>query len=385
MVKNIRTPLVELLSRSKSCSQEQESIDCFENIKSLNSFFQLFNLPLNIKNTYRGSVTTTFELEAYSSFHIKELLNHEDDLCKTMGLPNIRFLTPIPGTSNFGIEVSNKVRNILTLGDIYSNNKPIDFRDEFSIPIGTDMYNKIEYSNLVKLPHLLIGGNNGSGKSTFLNTIILSILMKVGNQTRFIMVDTKSDSLIKYQGIPNLIEPVIKEPEKALFSLLWAVEEARRRYQLFINNNVKSIEEYNKRIEYKHIGKSDNYHLSYIFIVIDELSEVVSRNLNKVEDIICRISYIGQATGIHMIISSCTDSGKVLTGLIRANIPSKIAFKTDSISHSRKIVCFKGSEKLLDKGDYFYLPINYNRPKKIHSFYVSQDDVKKVVNFLKGE
>ena len=385
MTKNFRTPIVELLSISKPCSQEQESIDYFENINSLNGFFQLFNLPLNIKNTYRGSVTTIFEIEAYNSFHIKELLKHEDKLCKTMGLPNIRFLTPIPGTSNFGIEVSNKVRNVVTIGDIYSDNKSIDYRDEFFIPIGTDIYNKIEYSNLVKLPHLLIGGNKGSGKSTFLNTIILSILIKVGNKARFIMVDTKSDSLIMYQSIPNLIEPVIKKPEKARVSLLWAVEEARRRYQLFIKNSVKSIDDYNNKVQKIKFNKSSICPLPYIFIIIDELSEVISGNLNKVEDMICRISYIGQTTGVHMIISSCTDSGRVLTGLIRANLTSKIAFKTNSISHSRKIVCFKGAERLLVEGDMLYLSINYHIPKKLHSFYVSQDDIKKVVFFLKGE
>ena len=316
---------------------------------------------------------------------MSKLLSLEDDFCVALGTPDLRFLTPIPGRSAIGIEVPNKIRSLVTLGDIFSDSdKELD--DLLTLPLGKNFSGDVVHLAINNMPHILIAGATNSGKSVCLNAIIVSLLMKVKpSQVRFIMIDPKMVELTMYDGIPHLLAPVIVDPKKAASVLSWALEEMKNRLQILRDYNCKKLEEFNFMVK-RDYGKDDDLkQLPYILIIIDELADLMMVSAAEVENSICRIAQMARAVGIHLIISTQKPVVKILTGLIKTNIPARIAFKVTDFTDSRTILEHGGAEKLIGKGDMLYLSPQGGRPERLQGAFLATREINLVTNYIKNQ
>ncbi len=383
---NYRLPPVSILKKSDSLSPKLYKQSAAENVKTLNKLFYYFNLPAKIASVTRGPSITLYEVTLSQGVKVSKLLSLEDDFCVALGSPDLRFLTPIPGKSAIGIEVPNKIRSLVTLGDIFSRNDKTLMDDLLTVPLGKNFSGEVVNMTINNMPHILIAGATNSGKSVCLNTIITSLLMKIKpGQVKLIMIDPKMVELSIYNGIPHLLAPVIVDPRKAASVLSWALEEMKNRFQLLLDYNCKTLEEYNFMVKKDSNKDPELKQLPYILIIIDELADLMMVAASEVEDSICRIAQMARAVGIHLIISTQKPVVKILTGLIKTNIPARIAFRVTDNTDSRVILEHSGAEKLIGKGDMLYLSPQGNRPERLQCAFVTSKEIGLITSYIKNQ
>ena len=327
-----------------------------------------------------------YEISLAPGVKVQRLFSLEDDFCVALGSADLRILAPIPGKSAIGLEVPNELRTIVTLGDIFSKEDDEISGELLKVPLGKNLSGNTVYMNIVEMPHVLIAGATNSGKSSCLNSIIISLLMKIRpSEVKFIMIDPKMVELSIYNGIPHLLTPVVVNPKKAASALQWAVEEMESRFRVLLEKNYKSLLEYNKDARSSTNKDEDFQPLPYIVLFIDELADLMMVAASEVEDSICRIAQMGRAVGMHLVIATQRPSVNVITGLIKANIPSRIAFMVTSNVDSRVILDCQGADKLIGRGDMLYLPYYLNKPERIQGSFVTSHEIEMITSYIKGE
>lgn len=345
-------------------------------VKTLDSF----GVKTRILDICRGPSVTRYELQPQAGVKISRITNLADDIALNLATAGVRIEAPIPGKPAVGIEVPNRIRSAVNIRSVFEAQNYINMRSPLTMALGKDIAGTAQVADLCKMPHLLIAGSTGSGKSVCVNSIIISFLFRSGPEdVKLILIDPKVVELAEYNGIPHLLMPVVTEPRKAAGALGASVAEMERRYKLFAENNVRDIKSYNKLAEQYPALE----HLPYIAIVIDELADLMMVAGKEVEDYICRIAQKARAAGIHLIIATQRPSVDVITGLIKANVPSRIAFAVSSQIDSRTILDAGGAEKLLGNGDMLFLPVGAAKPVRIQGTYVTDEEISAVLNFIK--
>jgi len=386
MDQNYKLPPLSILKRSDALSPKLYKQSVSENVNTLNQLFYYFNLPAKVTSVTRGPSITLYELGLSQGVRVQKLLSLEDDFCVALGSPDLRFLTPIPGRSAIGIEVPNKIRSLVTLGDIFSPDDKALMSDPLAVPLGKNFSGEVVNMSINNMPHILIAGATNSGKSSCLNSIIVSLLMKVKpSEVKFIMIDPKMVELSLYNGIPHLLAPVIVDPKKAANLLSWVLDEMKTRFQTLLDYNCKSITEYNFMVSRDAGKESEIKPMPTILVIIDELADLMMIAASEVEDSICRVAQMARAVGIHLIISTQKPVVKILTGLIKTNIPARIAFRVTDYTDSRVILEHGGAEKLIGRGDMLYLSPSANRPERLQGAFVTTKEISLITNYIKNQ
>ncbi len=369
-------PPLELLKNSTYVDDDDDFV--MEKAKMIENTLKDFSIDAQVVQIDKGPTVTCYELQPKAGIKVSRIVNLADDLSMSLATSGIRIQAPIPGKSVVGIEVENNVKNSVMLKEILVSDNFIKEKSLMPIALGKDISAKCIVTSVDKMPHLLIAGATGSGKSVCINTIILSILYKSNpNDVKLILIDPKVVELSIYNNIPHLAIPVVTDPKKASAALNWAVREMERRYQIFSENHVRDIKAYNKKNKDQELEK-----LPYIVIIIDELSDLMMVSANEVEDSICRLAQMARACGIHLIIATQRPTVDVITGTIKANIPSRISFAVSSQIDSRTILDQSGAEKLIGKGDMLFFPSSMAKPSRIQGAFISDEEVDNVVKFL---
>ncbi len=387
-------PHLDLLSdppERKNKEIQRESLEM--NARLLEKKLEDFNVHGEVKEIRPGPVITMFEFKPAPGVKISKVAGLSDDLALALRAKSIRIVAPIPGKAAIGIEIPNNQREHVYLKEVLSDDEYTTSDMKIPIALGKDITGSAMVADLTKMPHLLLAGATGTGKSVCINTIINSILFNASpDKTKLLMVDPKRIELSVYQDIPHLIHPVMTEPKDATKALKWAVQEMERRYMLLSDRKVRNIESYNKKIvkadkkiEPEDTSKGIDKTLPYIVIIIDELADLMMVSSKEVEESITRLAQMARAAGIHLIIATQRPSVDVLTGIIKANFPTRISFQTSSRVDSRTILDSIGAEQLLGDGDMLFLPPGVARLTRIHGAYVSEEEVIDVVHFLKAQ
>ena len=373
-------PPIDLL-KLPSGGKNDGTAEMRENTRRLNEALASFKIDAHIINVTRGPSVTRYEVELAKGVRLSKLTTAADDLALNLGATGVR-IAPIPDrVSVVGIEVPNRAVNTVSLREVIDSTEFHNAKSKSSFAVGKDIGGKCIIGNIAKLPHMLIAGTTGSGKSVCMNSIIISLLYKASpDNVKLIMVDPKMVELGIYNGIPHLLIPVVTDPKKAAGSLQWAVTEMLRRYKAMSDAGVRDLESYNSIIENEEDGKK----LPQIVVIIDELADLMLVAAKEVEESICRIAQMGRAAGIHLIIATQRPSADVITGLMKANIPSRIAFAVASAMESRIILDTQGAEKLVGKGDMLYAPIGCGKPKRVQGCFVSDPEVEAVTSYVKA-
>ncbi|MBE7042039.1 MAG: DNA translocase FtsK [Ruminococcaceae bacterium] len=341
--------------------------------------FKSFGVTAKVINVQSGPSVTRYEIEAVMGTKLSKITGLADDLALQLGVSGIR-IAPVPGKSAVGIEVPNKTRSSVMMRNCLESSEFVSSESKIAFALGKDITGKTIIADIGKMPHLLIAGATGSGKSVCINTIITSLLYKANpNEVKLLMVDPKVVELGIYNGIPHLVSPVVTEPKKAANALNWAVSEMTRRYKMFADNSVRDIHGYNELA----LEEETLRPMEQIVIIIDELADLMMVAPNEVEDAICRLAQMARAAGMHLVIATQRPSVDVITGIIKANIPSRIAFTVSSQIDSRTILDSAGAEKLLGRGDMLYYPIGVSKPIRVQGAFVSDKEVESVVTFVK--
>lgn len=344
-----------------------------------------FNVNVTVTNVSCGPTVTRYELQPEQGVKVSKIVGLADDIKLNLAASDIRIEAPIPGKAAVGIEVPNHENTAVMLRDLLESEEFRKYDSKIAFAVGRDIGGKIIVADIMKMPHVLIAGATGSGKSVCINTLIMSILYKASpEEVKLIMIDPKVVELSVYNGIPHLLIPVVTDPKKASGALNWAVAEMTKRYQLFAECNVRDIKGYNAKIEsIVHIeeeGKPEK--LPQIVIIVDELADLMMVAPGEVEASVCRLAQLARAAGIHLVLATQRPSVDVITGLIKANMPSRIAFAVSSGVDSRTIIDMNGAEKLLGKGDMLFYPAGYPKPARLQGAFVSDKEVQAVVDFL---
>lgn len=353
-----------------------------ENSKRLNETLESFKIEAHIINVTRGPSVTRYEVELEKGVRLSKLTTAADDIALSLGATGVR-IAAVPGKiSVVGIEVPNKAVTTVSLRDVIDSQEFNKAKSKSSFAVGKDIGGSCIVGNIAKLPHMLIAGTTGSGKSVCMNSIIISLLYKASPEdVKLIMIDPKMVELGIYNGIPHLLIPVVTDPKKAAGSLQWAVTEMMRRYKSMSDAGVRDVESYNSIIESQEV---DGTKLPQVVVIIDELADLMLVAAKEVEESICRIAQMGRAAGIHLVIATQRPSADVITGLMKANIPSRIAFAVASAMESRIILDTQGAEKLVGKGDMLYAPIGNGKPKRVQGCFVSDPEVEAVASYVKA-
>ena len=373
-----------------SSNYKKPSINCLKNYNgSKNSYkeqnkskevidtLKNFNIEIQDCNATFGPTITRYEVSPKPGTKVSKIVNLSDDLALSLAARSIRIEAPVPGKSVIGIEVPNDKPQVVGLREVITSNEFINDPSSLAVGLGKEISGKPLIADLAKMPHLLIAGATGSGKSVCVNTIITSLLYKSSpEEVKLLLIDPKVVELAHYNGIPHLLSPVVTDPKKASNALNWAVNEMNKRYQLFAENGVKDIAGYNRKCENK---------MHKIVIIIDELADLMMACGNEVEDYICRLAQMARAAGMHLIIATQRPSVDVITGIIKANIPSRIAFAVSSQTDSRTILDMGGAEKLLGKGDMLYYPLGAAKPVRIQGAFISEEESEKVIDEIKAQ
>lgn len=379
-------PGPSLLQDVAPTDQSAEKKALRRNQDVLKQTFKSFGVDVELKNTILGPSVTKYELHPAIGVKVSKIVNLSDDLALALAAKDIRIEAPIPGKSLIGIEVPNQQVATISFKDVISSMKP-DPNKPLEVPLGRDVSGNLITADLSKMPHLLIAGSTGSGKSVAINGIITSLLMNdTPDQVKMMLVDPKKVELGVYNEIPHLLTPVVTDPKKAARALHKLVAEMERRYELFANTGQRNINGYNKMVKRQNKAqKTGEPTLPYIVAIVDELSDLMMVASNEVEDAIIRLAQMARAAGIHMILATQRPSVDVITGLIKANVPSRMAFAVSSGTDSRTIIDSSGAEKLLGRGDMLFLPMGMNKPVRVQGAFISDKDVENVVEFVKSQ
>lgn len=359
-----------------------------ETAQRLQQTLQTFGVRVSITDISQGPAVTRFELQPEQGVKVSKIVGLSDDIKLNLAATDIRIEAPIPGKAAIGIEVPNKENSMVALRDLIESREFKEFPSNLAFAVGKDIAGKVVVTDIAKMPHMLIAGATGSGKSVCINTLIMSILYKAHpDDVKLIMVDPKVVELSVYNGIPHLLIPVVTDPKKASAALHWGVAEMTDRYQKFADFNVRDLKGYNRKVEAMK-DKGDPQapaKMPQIVIIVDELADLMMVAPGEVEESICRLAQLARAAGIHLIIATQRPSVDVITGLIKANMPSRIAFSVSSGVDSRTILDMNGAEKLLGKGDMLFYPQGYSKPARVQGAFVSDKEVSDVVEFLKNQ
>ncbi|MDI3256337.1 MAG: DNA translocase FtsK [Kyrpidia sp.] len=376
-----RLPSVELLNPPPPGRNGSDLRDVAANARKLEQTLESFGVQAKVIQAYRGPAVTRYEVQPATGVKVSRIVNLADDLALALAAPDIRIEAPIPGKSAIGIEVPNREIAVIPLREVLETG---DFRQAASLltlALGRDISGAPVVADLAKMPHLLIAGATGSGKSVCINSLIISLLFRAApDQVKMVLIDPKMVELGVYSGVPHLMAPVVTDMRKAAATLKKVVEEMEGRYTLFAREGVRDIERYNE------LGSgAGRPFLPYIVVVVDELSDLMMVAPGDVEDAICRLAQMARAAGIHLIIATQRPSVDVITGLIKANIPSRIAFAVSSQADSRTILDMGGAEKLLGRGDMLFLPVGAPKPVRVQGAFVSEPEVERVVEAIKSQ
>lgn len=378
-------PSLDLLSRPKRGSSGQSDRDLLQTAKKLQDTLDSFGVKVKMGDVSCGPSVTRYELVPEQGVKVNSITRLADDIKLSLAASDIRIEAPIPGKAAVGIEVPNAKRNTVTLRELLESPEFINAKSNVTFAVGKDIGGKTIVTDIAKMPHMLIAGATGSGKSVCINTLIMSILYKANpNDVKFIMVDPKMVELTAYADIPHMLIPVVTDPKKASAALNWAVQEMTVRYEKFAALGVRDIKSYNKKIAgLKHNDDNTYEKMCQIVIVVDEFADLMMVASNEVEDAVCRLAQLARAAGIHLVLATQRPSVNVITGLIKANIPSRIALSVSSAIDSRTIIDGSGAEKLLGNGDMLFAPQDYPKPVRVQGAFVSDEERDKVVAFLK--
>ena len=367
-------PSIELFERAPEESDSGAEDELKANAQKLVDTLESFGVRTRVLDISRGPSVTRYEVQPMAGVKISRITSLADDIALNLAVADVRMEAPIPGKPAVGIEVPNHKKTPVYIRSVFESQSFLRMTSPLGIALGKDIAGVAQVADLCKMPHLLIAGSTGSGKSVCVNSIIISILFRSSPEdVKLMLIDPKVVELAEYNGIPHLLMPVITEPKKAASALHWAVAEMERRYKAFADSRVRDIKTYNAQAAEK---------MPYIVIIIDELSDLMMVAKVDVEDAILRLAQKARAAGIHLILATQRPSVDVITGIVKANIPSRIAFAVSSQTDSRTIIDMGGAEKLLGKGDMLFYPMGYNKPVRVQGAFVSDDELNKIVDFI---
>ncbi len=382
-------PPLELLRTSPpSASSERDE----EHQKAaLERTFHTFGVPAHVVAAHRGPTVTLYEVEVEAGTKVNKVLSLADDIAYALATPDVRIIAPIPGRSAIGVEVPNKVRDFVMLGDILRSKTAVDDEHPLSVALGKDVHGRAQLVNLTQMPHVLIAGATGAGKSSLINSFIASILMRADpDEVKLVLVDPKRVELVHFSDLPHLLVPVIVHPKRAAEALAWVVREMEQRYELLAMVGVRDIDGYRVGMKEETLrippGQEDRVvDFPYLLVVIDELADLMMIAPRDVEDAICRIAQMARAVGIHLVVATQRPSVDVVTGLIKANIPSRIALMTSSQADSRVILDMNGAEKLVGHGDLLFAPSSASKPTRLQAAWVTEKEIEAVGDWVREQ
>ena len=378
-----KVPELDFLNQNTLAKMNNEDKkELLSNASKLEETLNSFGVEAKILQVIKGPSVTRFELQPSAGVKVSKIVNLSDDIALSLAAKGVRIEAPIPGKSAVGIEVPNRDLTPVLLREVIESEEFKNSRKNLSFSLGKDIGGKCIVADLTKMPHLLIAGATGSGKSVCINTLIVSLLYKYSpDNVKLLMVDPKVVELNVYNGIPHLLIPVVTDPKKAAAALNWAVNEMERRYKLFADNGVRNIEGFNELYNKGRIEEK----MPWIVIIVDELADLMMACANDVEEYIARLAQKARAAGMHLVIATQRPSVDVITGVIKANVPSRISFAVSSQIDSRTILDSAGAEKLLGKGDMLFYPVGESKPLRIQGAFISEEEVEKVVSFIKNQ
>ncbi len=382
--KEYKFPPISLLEKGTKNKNADSARTLKETALKLQDILKTFGVNVTVTDISQGPAVTRFELQPEAGVRVNKIVNLADDIKMNLAARDIRIEAPIPGKAAVGIEVPNKENQAVALRDLFESREYKEFESKLAFAVGKDIAGKTVVADIAKMPHLLIAGATGSGKSVCINTIIMSLIYKAKpEEVQMIMIDPKIVELSVYNGIPHLMIPVVTDPKKAAAALNWAVAEMTNRYKKFADAGVRDLKGYNRLA-----ADSDDDSMQVmpqIVVIVDELADLMMVSANEVEDAICRLTQLARAAGIHLIIATQRPSVDVITGLIKANMPSRVAFAVSSGVDSRTILDINGAEKLLGKGDMLFYPQGYTKPARVQGAFVSDKEVQAVTDFLRNQ
>jgi S-DNA-T family DNA segregation ATPase FtsK/SpoIIIE len=358
---------------------------------ALERTFHTFGVPAHVVAAHRGPTVTLYEVEVEAGTKVNKVLSLADDIAYALATPDVRIIAPIPGKSAIGVEVPNKVRDFVMLGDILRSKAATDDEHSLSVALGKDVHGRAQLVNLTQMPHVLIAGATGAGKSSLINSFITSVLMRTDpDEVKLVLVDPKRVELAHFADLPHLLVPVIVHPKRAAEALAWVVREMEQRYELLAMVGVRDIDGYRLGLEEETLrippGQEDRIvDFPYLLVVIDELADLMMVAPRDVEDAICRIAQMARAVGIHLVVATQRPSVDVVTGLIKANIPSRIALMTSSQADSRVILDMNGAEKLVGHGDLLFAPSSASKPSRLQAAWVTEKEIVAVSEWVRAQ
>ena len=368
----------KLLGKPVKSKNSTLELEIAENAQILEATLASFHVKAALVNACHGPAVTRYELEPAAGVKVSKIVNLGDDIALKLAAPSVRIEAPIPGKAAIGIEVPNRELSGVRLREVLENEKFAAAKSKMTVGLGMDIGGQAIFADLAKMPHLLVAGATGSGKSVCINTIITSVLFKAKpDEVKFILIDPKMVELSNYNGIPHLMVPVVTDAKKAASVLNWAVQEMEKRYAKFASHGVRDMERYNKNVP------EDK--MPAVIIIIDELADLMMVAPHDVEDAICRLAQKARAAGLHLILATQRPSVDVITGIIKANIPSRISFSVSSQIDSRTILDSSGAEKLLGKGDMLYYPVGAAKPLRVQGAFISDQEVEDLLDFIRGQ
>ncbi len=375
-----KTPPLSFLSSPIGRSDSNNRKEILNNARIIEETMKNFGIDATVSHINVGPTITCYELSPAPGIKLSRIVSLSDNISLSLASSDIRIEAPIPGKAAVGIEVPNKSKDTVYFKDLITSKEFGDSDSDIPLVLGKDITGKVIVSSIDKMPHLLIAGATGSGKSVCINTIIMSLLYKSSpDDVKLLLIDPKVVELSVYNGIPHLLIPVVTDPKKAAFALNWAVGEMERRYKIFAQNNVRDIKSFNE----KHFA--DDEKLPKVVIIIDELADLMMVAAQEIEDYIARLAQMARAAGMYLIVATQRPSVDVITGTIKANIPSRISFAVSSQVDSRTILDMAGAEKLLGQGDMLFYPSSYSKPVRLQGAFISNKEVEKVVEFLQDQ
>ena len=376
---NYQLPPINLLNTVKNVSNKENEIKAKQNISELEKVLSDFDITGKIVQVNIGPTVTQYELEIKAGTKVSKLLSIQREIALALAAKDVRIEAPIPGKNTIGIELPNQVNSSVSFKEVLSKMPDVNEKNLLAVGLGKDIMGKVKWMEINTTPHLLVAGATGSGKSVCMNCIITSILMRTKpEQVKLVMVDPKKVELSMYNGVPHLLCPVVTDPKKASIALKNIVVEMEKRYDIFEQTKNKNIKGYNEFCE----SHPEFSKMPYIVVIIDELADLMLVAAKEVEDSIMRITQMARAAGIHLIVATQRPSTDVITGVVKANIPSRISFAVSSSIDSRTILDSTGAEKLLGKGDMLFLPMGENSPIRIQGAFVSEEEIQKVVDYV---
>lgn len=378
---NYQLPPLRMFALPEATKGGFDSKSAQENARKLEMTLESFGVQAKVLEISRGPTVTRYEVQPATGVKVSRIVNLSDDIALALAARDIRMEAPVPGKSVIGIEVPNTHVAVVTLREVLEANDFQDAPSKLAIGLGRDISGAPIVGNLQKMPHLLVAGATGSGKSVCINGIIASVLVKAKpHEVKLLMIDPKMVELSQYNGIPHLLAPVVTDPKKAAFALRKIVQEMENRYKSMADRGARDIERYNQLLISDGLDP-----LPYIVVIVDELADLMMVAPGDVEDAICRIAQMARAAGIHLIVATQRPSVDVITGLIKANIPSRIAFAVSSMADSRTILDTGGAEKLLGRGDMLYFPVGASKPTRVQGVYVSESEIEQLVHYVKEQ